>query len=598
MRPIDALTNIDRTTIANYLSVCGNVECGPMEIVLKEWNKNKTKLFKAFGRKLRISKQISIPKDRKVIASELNTIYHPYIFYLHEDIQAYINNPEQVSKMINNKFIEDVLLFWAKKNYCEDDLYTLSRLFAYGNLIEGHLCSFNDKPYSFQNFKCTIKNGMKTIRTIQKVLKATGYPRIDLFNEWRNQVSLVQTNEVTHAKLVLSIHPIDFMTMSDNSCNWSSCMSWTKSGCYHAGTLEMMNSNVAAITYLEAESDYTILQFNDTGEIYPIPNKTWRSLVFIHKDIILCGKSYPYFKQDLCFQTLDFARQVVGENIHWNYKFINQEYQDMKNIEGNYYLRDWFNPYYDKKKKHHTITFYTNGMYNDIIESKYPYYYCCRNYVEEPLKICLSGPATCICCGKKLFEDSRSEIISYDDLGQDKICYSCKVKRRCRTCGKIHYHMKYRTKEGDYCSDDCVKDTVIFPLRNRTTCTKDQLAFNFNSIVACFYEPAEFEKPSELLSISESFKDFEKETVDDFIKKIEDTYKDKIRIYKVPFGLCGYRYADASRWGAEYTSKTFDGYYTLCMYNILARNNSLVEQNIINLKTRIPLLEYLGKEVN
>ena len=357
-----------------------------------------------------------------------------------------------------------------------------------------------------------------------------------------------------------------------------------------------MNSNVAAIAYLEAESDYTILQFNDTGEIYPIPNKTWRSLVFIHKDIILCGKSYPYFKQDLCFQTLDFVREIVEENIHWNYKFINQEYQDMKHIEGNYYLRDWFNPYYDKKRKHHTITFYTNGMYNDIIESEYHHYYCCRNYVEEPLKICISGPATCICCGRKLFEDSRNEICSYDDLGQDKICYNCKFKYRCRTCGKINYYMKYRTKEGNYCSDDCIKDTIIFLLRNRTTCTKDQLAFDFHSIVACFYDPAEF-KPDELLSISESFNDFEKRTVDDFIKKIESTYKGKIRIYKVPYGLCGYRYADVSRWGAEYTSKTFDKYYIMYMYNILSRNNDLVEQNIINLKTRIPLLEYLGKEV-
>ena len=73
-------------------------------------------------------------------------------------------------------------------------------------------------------------------------------------------------------------------------------MSWSRNGCYHAGTLEMMNSNVAAVAYLESNSEYA-LHLDETGEVYPIPNKSWRSLVFIHKDIILCGKSYPYFKR-------------------------------------------------------------------------------------------------------------------------------------------------------------------------------------------------------------------------------------------------------------------------------------------------------------
>ena len=421
MRPIDALTDIDRTTIASYISIYGNAECAPMEFTLREWNKNKTRLFKAFGHKLRISKRISIPKDTKILTSELDAIYHPYIFWYKEDVLNYVANFEKNTKFINNEFIEDVLLFWAKKNYCMQDLFTLSRLFLHKNLIKGYLCFLDiSQSYHFRDFKCTIKNGMKTIRTIQKVLKATHYPHMDLFDVWRNQVSLIQTSDVIQAKLVLSLHPIDFLTMSDNACNWSSCMSWSHTGCYHAGTLEMMNSNMVAVAYLESDTEYA-LHLNETGEVYPIPNKSWRSLVFIHKDIIVCGKSYPYHKKNLCFQVLDFVRDIVKTNVNWNYKFINQEYQDMKNIEGNYYLRDWFNPYYDKRRKHHTITFYTNGMYNDIIESKYPHYYCCRNYVEEPLKICLSGPATCICCGKRLNENDRNDIMSYDDLGQEKI---------------------------------------------------------------------------------------------------------------------------------------------------------------------------------
>ena len=81
MYPIDALTDIDKTTIASYISIYGNAECAPMDLTLKEWNKNKVKLFKAFGHKLRISKEVSIPKDTSIITSELDAIYHPYIFW-------------------------------------------------------------------------------------------------------------------------------------------------------------------------------------------------------------------------------------------------------------------------------------------------------------------------------------------------------------------------------------------------------------------------------------------------------------------------------------------------------------------------------------
>ena len=596
MYPIDALTDIDKTTIASYISIYGNAECAPMDLTLKEWNKNKVKLFKAFGHKLRISKEVSIPKDTSIITSELDAIYHPYIFWYEADIKDFVNYPDNVKSMINNDFIQEVLLFWAKKNYPRQDLYTLSRLFLHKNLVKGYICSLETtEPYHFRDFKCTIKNGMKTIRTIQKVLKATKYPHMDLFEQWRNQVSLVQTSDVIHAKLVLSIHPIDFMTMSDNSCNWSSCMSWSRNGCYHAGTLEMMNSNIAAVAYLESNSEYA-LHLDETGEVYPIPNKSWRSLVFIHKDIILCGKSYPYFKQDLCFNVLDLARSLVKKNLNWNYKFINQEYRDMENIEGNYYLRDWFNPYYDKRRKHHTITFYTNGMYNDIIEAKYPHYYCCRNYVEEPLKICLSGPVTCICCGKRIFDNDRNEIYSYDDLGQDKICWECQSQHRCRTCGKIHYEMKYHTHEGDYCSDECIKDTIIFPLRNNVTCNKDQLQMSYGSYITMFYDSDISLSASELFNISDSFKNVTKDSISSWIQNIEKKYPTFFKIYKVPSGLIGYRYADTNRWDANFTSRSNDNYYYLCIYRRSYRNNNTIENNIINLTTYMPLLSYLERE--
>lgn len=594
MQPIDAITDIDENTIKSYISIYGDAECAPMRQVLNEWNKNKKTLFRALGQRLSVSKMITLPKNDKVIVSELESIYHPYIIWYEIDKITALNHFDYLQEITNNSFIADVMFFWVKNNYCLDDLRMLSRLFLHRNLATGYIASVgtattNDEAYHFQDFKCTIKNGMKTIRTIQKVLKATAYPKMDLFEKWRNQVSLVQTEGDTKAKLVISINPIDFMSMSENKCNWRSCMGWSNGGCYNAGTLEMMNSNVAAVAYLEASSPFEIF-LNETGEVYTVPNKSWRSLIFVHKDIILLGKQYPFHNDYLVPIVLDMMRELVNKNLHWHYQFINQEYRDMQNLEGNFYVRDWFNLQYNVTKQHHSIFVYTNGMYNDIIEAKYPKYYCCRNYVKHSKKICLSGPATCICCGKRLMDDPRGEIYDYDDLGQDKICYDCK-RNRCRTCGKVSYITKYHTRFGNFCNDDCAKDTVVFPLR-RSTCRKEDLQFSSGSQV-CLFANEGIITTDEWNNFIKTFSKLKSDQVSEWIREQKQNFKELIRIYKVPKALTEYRYADSAYYSCSEYVMDSDNYWKLCLYIDNVIKYGIREERIRELQKRMPLLEYL-----
>lgn len=597
MQPIDALTDIDKKTIKSYISIYGNAECGPMNCVLNEWNKNKKTLFRALGNQLSVSKTVSIPKSEVVIYAELESIYHPYTIWYDHDIQLVLNHFDRLQEITNNYFISDVISFWVKKNYCMQDLRILSKLFLHKNLSKGYINSLEvtNVPYHFHDFKCTIMNGMKTIRTIQKVLKATSYPNMDLFEKWRNQVSLVQTEGETKAKLVISIHPIDFMSMSENKCNWRSCMGWSNSGCYSAGTLEMMNSNVAAVAYLEAPAPFEMF-LNETGEVYTVPNKSWRSLIFIHKDILLLGKQYPFHNDNLTPIVLDMARELVKKNLHWNYQFINQEYRDMRNLDGNFYVRDWFNLYYNVTKTHHSIFVYTNGMYNDIIEAKYPKYYCCRNYVKHSKKICLSGPATCICCGKRLIENPRGEIYDYDDLGSDKICYECK-RHGCRICGKINYYSKYHTNLGYFCSDSCIENAIIFPRRG-TICRKDELQFSYGSQVCLFADEGTITS-EERIDLIYSFAKINADQVYDWIEEQKLKFQQRIRIYKIPKALTSYPYADTAYsastayYACSEYMKSCDNYWGLLLYIDNDRRYKTKEERIISLQKRMPLVEYL-----
>ena len=68
---------------------------------------------------------------------------------------------------------------------------------------------------------------MKTMRAIRKLCDFFGFYSLkDDFLSWRDSISFALTEKSSPKEVVLSIHPLDFLTMSDNNCNWSSCVSW------------------------------------------------------------------------------------------------------------------------------------------------------------------------------------------------------------------------------------------------------------------------------------------------------------------------------------------------------------------------------------
>ena len=593
MEPFEALTDYDLQTIKDYIHVYGGTHCGPLEKVLQEWNKNKRTLFKAFGNKLSISKQISFPQKSQEIKREIREYYSPYIIYIDTDVK--LATPEYLMKFTRSNFITDVTLYWIRKGYSVKELGVLTQLFNHSAIVCGQV-TYPSSAFCFSSFNCTLKPGMKIMKTIQRILKLTKYPNMYLFEEWRNKINLIQSNKEKNVILTLSINPVDFMSMSDNNCGWRSCMSWDK-GCYNAGTLEMMNSNVAAIAYIESQDKMKLC-----NEKSFLSNKKWRALIFIHKKLLLLGKQYPYHNTDIVEPILDMARNSVEKNLNWHYQFINQEYRDLKNFDGNFYLRDWFNVDYDKKKNHHCIFVYTNGMYNDIIESHYPHYYCCRNYVPRSLKICLSGPATCICCGKRIVEESRSEIYNYDDLGEKKLCESCREHNYCDCCHEYHYNIKYPYSSfGNCCSDECAKDMIVFPNARRTKriCKKEDLQWNCNSAAIVFIKELE-ESDSLIRKIEDDFikNVFNISDLKKWNRNILKEYSNKIDAYILPGRLTTWPYADLSYFGSNsYIIKAKGQDFRLYTYiikdNYFYSEANMVYEKVKGLQYRISLKEWL-----
>jgi hypothetical protein len=452
MYPIDCLTKEDKETINEYLKYNG-IYLENLNNVLNNWNKNKTTLFKAFGKKLRLS----IPIETKVRGDYLKQQLREYytypnnVFSITSDgfsefdiLKMLRQDSDNIIKeyKITNDFILDTFLFFIdEKRNIDPKNYKHFLLLLNYNDVYRNVFFYSAHPVFFiqeEKNTLTIKNGIKTMRAIRKVLDYFDYPNMHLFEEWRDKISSIRTTTTTITNLTFSIHPLDFMTLSNNNSNWGSCLSWVKSGCYSNGTLELLNSNIAVVCYIEnPNTDYYI--FNE----YKIPNKMWRTLAYVHKKIIVIGKNYPFFDENISKQCLQFLEKIVKKNLKWTYKYKNQEYKDMVSFENdpeiNHGSMEEIKYIYDSHSKTwggKHIFLGGNNIYNDICADPTTKYLCSRNWVRENLFLNISGPCTCLTCGNEIL-----------DYGPQKICPECEREYKCPSCKHIstigkNYHVK------------------------------------------------------------------------------------------------------------------------------------------------------------
>lgn len=134
--------------------------------------------------------------------------------------------------------------------------------------------------------------------------------------QFENLMSL-NINRTINSDIILSIHPLDFMTMSDNDSNWNSCMSWRDFGSYRSGTVEMMNSASVIIAYSKAEKPMNLLEGKDE---YKWNDKTWRELFIVTKDFIYPIKGYPYHSKEFEEFVITKIAELGEKNCGFKYR--------------------------------------------------------------------------------------------------------------------------------------------------------------------------------------------------------------------------------------------------------------------------------------
>lgn len=438
MNLYNLLPEQDKKIMYNYITIYGVVPEHYIgnEVFFQPWAESKSKLYHLLGNKFihKIPYSVEIPKS---------DIYHAMRDIVHQNVENSLEN--EVNRLtvkwateegrISSKTRTDILNIFSTDYFLDNKIG-----------IDITLTSMGKKLF--------IQKGTKPIKAIIKILQYFNEytdERKKLVEDFRIKVSQVLNTKTLYGNLVMSIHPMDYMTMSDNAYNWSSCMSWEEHGCYFVGSEEMMNSNNVICCYLESNNN-PLFCFKDkknkkNPEEYPEyswTNKKFRQLFYVNKDIICSGKSYPYKDNKITETILTELRKLAKENMHWNYAFGPQDYYDMTRYDSDdyFYLDDVL---YEPGKK---ILFDTKAMYHDMMNDGQYGYRCVRNPVKKNKLISISGKVKCLCCGEDPRQErDRWDRESYNDKIQNTgqlVCEGCfEDFFKCVCCQNAYDDEKY-----------------------------------------------------------------------------------------------------------------------------------------------------------
>lgn len=476
----------------------------PIREILEEWENSKGDLFTLLGGNLILTKEVSFEKSPNQLVDAMIEMYNR-----HSIKATRIDRPGWIFR--------DNFAHWINENYPlphygffidipptkeeeeEENLRCrinsgLSLLISFAtlskNVYEGADFTItlpNGKPY-------TVRSGCKPMKPLGKIADAFG---IGGFEDFRLCHSQVLNQKTLKGELSISIHPLDYWTMSDNDLGWESCMNWRDCGGYRQGTVEMMNSPSVVVAYLNASEPMHIGSEDDMVW----SNKKWRSLFIVDKDVILSIKSYPYANDNLTKTTMKWLKELAEQNLNW--KYWQDEPEDYK--RNNHYR----NPNStDKNDVGFTFTFHSNNMYTDVGSANH-FIYIGENlyskdipgYVDKQIPNYLynySGAAQCMSCGK-----TDPNIDSECCL----VCANCEQITYCQECGERIYPDDGYWLEGAHLCE-CCYDNLAGTCEQ---CERDLYYEDLNHVRFLF--PVD-EETEEFLEKEYPINKYERETLD------------------------------------------------------------------------------------
>jgi len=297
---------------------------------LEKWQANKEHLYNLLGGKMIYKSDTFLGTATDEVISE-----------------AYDNFLQQLDEWANNSDYET-----------RDNIITLMRVTRFNVCKEGFLNNKFTYNYASQDFydlpkpknAFYVEEGSKYSKSMKFFIKDKDILRRiqDLYSTYTQKLS---TNKKM-MNVYLSIHPLDYLTVSENRYGWRSCHA-ISDGDYRAGNFNYMVDNTTLVAYVMEDKEEDL--FNDT--YWPIGevrwnSKIWRCLIHIDEKGMFLNKQYPYTSDVFLDQTevvLDeltnhlFDKKVVAnrsERVAWENTDYPMFFSDLDNNDRGVYAKE------------------------------------------------------------------------------------------------------------------------------------------------------------------------------------------------------------------------------------------------------------------
>lgn len=444
----DVLSEQDKTRLKNYINMYSgaNVECQDIDKVLAEWARAKVDLYHILG-------------DQLIV--EFPFEYHRPLSDISDECYMAIYGYDVVNPAYREMFTA-LDTYWKPLSDEEDN--PCVRVYdheAWPSTIfnDTEIIATNVLPDWMEGYKVQNKETGKeiTFHKNEKYFRALGKlihncPLSDeVFETFRIKMSQITNQKTLKGTMCISIHPMDYVTMSDNDYDWDSCMNWTidEGGDYRLGTVEMMNSPMVVCAYLKGDREFQWGNYHIKDDPnYCWNSKKWRELFIVRPDFDIEVKAYPYDNEEFTKVVMDKLEELMGnvheEEIYWNYQTRfnddNLELGFQTNENGMYNDFGTF-----RNQKGHLMR-YNKKLVGEWTTNKFN-----RKYINY------SGEPHCMCCG--------ALINSYEAQSQQVVCGNCGdyVVKKCSCCDCSIYNdddVFWSYDDEPYCSS-CYNDLYI-----------------------------------------------------------------------------------------------------------------------------------------
>lgn len=364
-----------------------------------------------------------------------------------------------------------------------------------------------------------------------KIIRAFKYFENDcrVLEDLQNQASMIIQEDKVSGTLCFSVHPLDFLSSSENTYHWRSCHALD--GEYRAGNLSYMMDKSTVICYLRNGSELKKLPGFPDDVMWN--SKKWRMLLFLSDswDALFAGRQYPFHSPT----ALELIQQYFLNSIGKLKTAWSPWYDDsITNFGRKTYKRSWHNDLNARNvmlrgRIYDMFDLVEDGKnsqhFNDLTHSSYYIPYYCwdddhfRRRSKDRIHFTIGGEAPCLCCTNGYISmthimrcekceldlgEGENEYFAYcaccerrtirDDMVwvnsiSELVCPECYERETstCEECGTVWYlcDITYDRDHSDYICPDCRRMRREEPEEedNTTTLTfYPQISFPFDDI--------------------------------------------------------------------------------------------------------------------